>query len=110
MFITPFVFAGQPIVFVYQLIVFVYQPIILSNNFIRCEVSQRTPFFPVQSASYNHFSLKRFDTRTPMPRYAVLAPDTLPPCRGVCLQPSHHSSGGSRCHPLLVGVGVSSQP
>ncbi len=42
-----------------------------------------------------------------MPRYAVLAPDMLPPCRGFRLQPSHHSSGGSRCHPVL---GVPSQP
>ncbi|MZG35729.1 hypothetical protein E4659_12650 [Dickeya dianthicola] len=52
-----------------------------------------------------------FDTRTPKPRYALFHPDTLPPCRGFRLQPTHHSSGGSRCHPLLgVRFGVSSQP
>ncbi|MFB1118834.1 hypothetical protein RF240_22225, partial [Dickeya dadantii] len=71
------------------------------NNVIRCEVSRRTHFFPVQSAGYSRFRLMCFDTRTPTPRYAVLAPDMLPPCRGFRLQPSHHSSGGSRCHPVL---------
>jgi len=83
------------------------QIVILHNNFIRCEVSRRTHFFPVPSAGYSRFSLMHFDNRTPKPRYAVLTPDTLPPCCGFRLQPTHHSSGGSRCHPVLE---VPSQP
>ncbi|MCG8191743.1 hypothetical protein JMY85_23760, partial [Brenneria goodwinii] len=51
------------------------------NNFFRCEVGQRTPLFPVPSASYSQIFLMHFDARTPKPRYAFLAPGTLPPRR-----------------------------
>ena len=42
------------------------------TQFIRCEVSRRTPLFPVPSVGYSRFRLMHFDTRTPVPRYAVL--------------------------------------
>ncbi|WP_213076244.1 hypothetical protein, partial [Escherichia coli] len=57
-------------------------PVILNNNFICREVGNRGGIFPVLSVGYNLFSLSPFRCPVIRPRYALLAPDTLPPRRG----------------------------